>query len=125
MKRKAVVGLLVQDDLVLSITRKDDHNDWGLPGGKVDEGETTETALRRELQEEVGILPTMIEFIGVYPSDTGDEFDVYVYKILKCKGIPKKQPEEGLIAWQRCDTLTSKSRFKQFNQRLFAKLGMI
>ena len=35
---------------------------WGVPGGKVDYGETLEGALRREMQEEVGLELHGIEF---------------------------------------------------------------
>jgi 8-oxo-dGTP diphosphatase len=37
---------------------------WGLPAGKVDEGEHTETAVRREVSEETGV--TLGEFPIIY-----------------------------------------------------------
>jgi len=110
--------------LVLCISRKDDYNDWGLPGGKLDPGETTEQALIREVREETGVIPITYEYIGTFPSGANDGFMVAVYHISKCRGIPKKQTDEGELAWHKPDTLLTKSRFRSFYQFLFPKLGL-
>ena len=46
---------VILDGKVLGVSRKTDPNDFGLPGGKVDEGETLYDAMVREVKEETGL----------------------------------------------------------------------
>lgn len=53
-----VAGLLKKGSQVLVGQRPDNHSlagQWEFPGGKIELGESPETALARELQEEIGI----------------------------------------------------------------------
>jgi 8-oxo-dGTP diphosphatase len=53
-----VAGILVRGDTILICRRRADQPHplkWEFPGGKLEPGETPEAALRRELEEELGI----------------------------------------------------------------------
>ena len=52
MKEAVQVVILNDNGEVLAVSRKEDHNDFGLVGGKVDEGETPIQAILRETLEE-------------------------------------------------------------------------
>lgn len=52
--RVAIRVLIVQNDKVLLIQENSD-NWWALPGGGVDHGETVESSLLREVEEELGV----------------------------------------------------------------------
>jgi 8-oxo-dGTP diphosphatase len=56
--RLVVAALILRGDEVLICQRRPDQPlglKWEFPGGKMEPGESTEQALRRELQEELGI----------------------------------------------------------------------
>ncbi len=55
MKEVVLIVLLNDNGEVLAVSRKTDHNDFGLVGGKVDEGESIEDAAFRETLEETGL----------------------------------------------------------------------
>ena len=73
-----VVAALIRKDGLILITRRFDHVHlpglWEFPGGKVEKGETLESALKREILEELGVEITVFdEFFDIehrYPSKT-------------------------------------------------------
>lgn len=44
---------------------------WEFPGGTVDEGESPETAARREVEEETGLVVSELVYLGNFHPDTG------------------------------------------------------
>ena len=60
---KRVVAALIQKDGKLLVCQRTRHQTmplkWEFPGGKIEEGEQPRDALRRELEEELGILATV------------------------------------------------------------------
>jgi 8-oxo-dGTP diphosphatase len=51
---------------VVLIERRNPPPGWALPGGLVDEGETVEQAVRREMLEETGLELSDLRLFGVY-----------------------------------------------------------
>jgi ADP-ribose pyrophosphatase len=53
---------------------------YEIPAGKTDEGETTLTTAKRELEEETGYRPNKVEFLGTFypsPAYTDEIIDMY------------------------------------------------
>lgn len=60
--RFVVAGLLIRDGRVLICQRRPNQPmalQWEFPGGKIEQGESPQQALARELHEELGILATI------------------------------------------------------------------
>ena len=61
------VGILIQKGKVLlGLRQKQDY--WEFPGGSLEKGEQAESAVKRELKEELGIFVTELEIAGALSS---------------------------------------------------------
>jgi len=125
-KPKVVLALMWKDGKVLSVSRKDDRTSYGLPGGKVDPGETLEDALLREVQEETGVQIKRFEAEPVFEahSSSGD-FYSYTFYVYEWEGEPHSA-EAGHVCWADPKLLADKrQQFSPYNSALFASLGVV
>ncbi|HUT80126.1 MAG TPA: NUDIX hydrolase [Candidatus Bathyarchaeia archaeon] len=84
--RFAVDGILVKNDKVLLIRRagRTFYNFWALPGGMLEEGETVEQALVREMYEELGVTAQPLEILGVYSKPDRDPREQTISVVFIC-----------------------------------------
>ena len=118
-KHAACCLIMTDDGLVLAVSRKNDPTAFGLPGGKVDPGETPDQAAARELQEETGLIATALHPVFVHQEDDGFVTHTYACEV---EG-QINTPESGVIRWVKPEVLFA-GPFGSYNQRLWKKLGL-
>lgn len=70
--------------ILLRQPHKPAGNNWGIPAGKLEDGEDAKTAAKRELQEETGYAAsdTQLEHVGDYDFGQGDgQYRFYIYRV--------------------------------------------
>lgn len=123
---RSVVSLILDDrGNVLAVTRRHKPEDLGLPGGKIDPGETPERAVIRETEQETGIIIQDPEFC-YERVDVTDGRVAWCYRVTKWEGEPR-QCEEGIeVKWVPLARLLEDScTFREYNRGLFTALGLI
>lgn len=122
-KTKTAFGvsvLIMKDGKVLGVARRADPNDFALPGGKVDPGETEKEAAVRECFEETGLVIWNLKEVlrrNVGP-DTGVTF------VCDWAGTPTTQSGEPECKWVEPKELT-KGVFKEYNTTLLTKMNVL
>lgn len=99
---QVAVGIVVHAVGAVLITRRPDHVHqgglWEFPGGKVESGESPESALRRELHEELGITvqaaEPWLQVRHAYPDQT---VLLEVWRVTAYTGEPHGREGQPLI----------------------------
>ena len=106
--RGAGIAFVTDDDRVLLLKRTDEGGCWCLPGGHVDEGETTEACARREAREELRYLPRG----AMHPAyvHSQDDWSFTVFRMECDEFAPTLNGEHSGYAWVKFDQLPSPLR---------------
>jgi len=119
--------------LILGVSRKDDHTDFTLPGGKCDENETFKETALRELREETGYI--------AYPDWVYEQFSDFhvnhrkpgigyfcvVFYVLARDINRAFLPEVvgGLVKWCTPEELLATKSFPDFTRKAFMAAGLV
>ena len=108
------VGAFIRDAegrlLLVQRRREPEAGHWGLPGGKVDFGETVEAAVLREIEEELGValrLDGLLCLVDQIDRAAGSHWVAPVYRAVIAAGDPVNREPAALAAtgWFTLDAL--------------------
>jgi len=108
------VGAFIRDAegrlLLVQRRREPEAGHWGLPGGKVDFGETVEAAVLREIEEELGValrLDGLLCLVDQIDRAAGTHWVAPVYRAAIAAGEPVNREPAALaaIGWFALDAL--------------------
>ena len=99
-----VDAIIQKSSSILLVKRKKDpyKNQFALPGGFVNEGETIEEAIEREVYEETSLKVHPIDILGVYSDPTRDprgHMMTVVFIVLIIRGIATAGDDAKEISW--------------------------
>jgi 8-oxo-dGTP diphosphatase len=100
---RAAGGVVVRGGRILLVHR-DRYDDWSLPKGKLEEGETWEEAALREVREETGLNCELAEPLGsTHYAPGGVEKEVRWWLMTAAHGEPHATDEVDATLWATLD----------------------
>jgi ADP-ribose pyrophosphatase YjhB (NUDIX family) len=125
---RAAVSLVERDDGRCLVVWNRRYQGWSLPGGKVEAGETLETAQARELEEETGMLTSERELVYDGPTCVETATDrgrhVYLFRV-EATGEPREMEPGSPCSWMTREEFLKVSPFAEFYQKAFAAVPMV
>ena len=126
--RQCVCVVLADANYKFLTVSRADGSGVGLPGGKVEDGETLQQAARRELWEETGLYVEEKSLLPVYEGYCTDnrpskeKFYVTTFLAFQWSGVSETK-ERGIIpVWSSFKDLLSNSPFHEYNSQVAAGL---
>jgi 8-oxo-dGTP diphosphatase len=114
------------DTPLMAIVRQRKRNEWVLPKGKLDDGETPKEAAHREVLEETGHDVAMHEFLGTLVYQSGGRSKVVHFWRMEAEGGPvrKLMSDIKAVDWVTLDDALA--RLSREDERAFlAQVGPI
>jgi len=114
-----VFAVILKEKRVFLVQEKKKHMQarWSFPGGKIDEGETGEEALVREVKEETGMEAEIVRALGLDVSKK-------TFFLVQTKGEVMKFPTKeilsvGWFSWKEIKNLKKENLRGKFMLRVF------
>lgn len=115
MRTVACDGLLIENGKVLLVRRRHmpEKGKWAIPGGRIEDNETVEECLKRELREEIGVDVAPIRLFGVYSKPERDPRGIIslVYLVQRINGELKAGSDADEVRWFDLSTLPENLAF--------------
>jgi 8-oxo-dGTP pyrophosphatase MutT (NUDIX family) len=120
--------VVVNDEGALLLIRRTDNDNWSLPGGAMDAGESIADAAVREVREETGIVCEVTGLIGVYTNprhvieytsngEVRQEFSI-VFTARPTAGTPTPSAESAEVVWVSPDDVDRYQMHPSMRQRI-------
>lgn len=105
---------------ILAVSRKTDHEDFGLPGGKLEPGETPEECMRREVAEETGLRVNSV--LGVVYAGWWQPGKYDICFRVDVEG-EISSTESAVVKWVDPPVLTASKYFGEFNRKVLDRFA--
>ena len=99
---RAAGGVVVRDGRVL-IVHRERYDDWSLPKGKLEPGETWEDAAIREVREETGLRCELGAFLGTSRYAPGGVAKEVRWWAMTSEGEARPESEVDAVRWATPD----------------------